>query len=135
EEQNEIAPALEFVGEGLDSLVADHIGTLRNLRRLGIDVKIQGLTGPELYDNANDETAAAYVVGDIRLGWHRVPIGSTALSPFVGVSNVLDRSYVAAVTPNAFGGRYFEPGPGRALGDEFPRQVEIERVHLHRRQY
>ncbi len=66
-------------------------------------------------DNANDATAAAYLIGDIRLGWHRVPIGSTALSPFIGVSNVLDHAYVSAVTPNAFGGRYFEPGPGRAL--------------------
>jgi iron complex outermembrane receptor protein len=66
-------------------------------------------------DNANDAAAAAYFVGDLRLGWHRVPIGSTALSPFVGVSNILDHAYVSAVTPNAFGGRYFEPGPGRAM--------------------
>jgi len=66
-------------------------------------------------DNANDASAASYFVGDLRLGWHRIAIGSTALSPFVGVSNVLDHDYVSAVTPNAFGGRYFEPGPGRAL--------------------
>ena len=66
-------------------------------------------------DNANDAVAAAYFVGDLRLGWKGIPMGSTALSPFVGVSNVLDQSYVSAVTPNAFGGRYYEPGPGRAL--------------------
>lgn len=66
-------------------------------------------------NNANDAEAEAYVVGDIRLGWHEVAVGSTALSPFVGVSNVLDQTYVSAVTPNAFGGRYYEPGPGRAV--------------------
>ena len=66
-------------------------------------------------NNANDAASASYFVGDFRLGWHRIPIGSTALSPFVGVSNVLDHAYVSAVTPNAFGGRYYEPGPGRAV--------------------
>ena len=47
-EQNKIVPALKFVVEDLDLGAADHIGILRNLRRLGIDVKIQGLTGWEL---------------------------------------------------------------------------------------
>jgi iron complex outermembrane receptor protein len=66
-------------------------------------------------NNANNAAAPSYVVADIRLGWNRVPLASTFWSPFVGISNILDKTYVSAVVPNAFGGRYFEPGPGQSL--------------------
>ncbi|MEZ4457713.1 MAG: TonB-dependent receptor [Gemmatimonadales bacterium] len=36
-----------------------------------------------------------------------------AMTPFAGVSNLFDRGYVAAATVNGFGGRTFEPAPGR----------------------
>jgi iron complex outermembrane receptor protein len=36
-------------------------------------------------------------------------------SPFAGVTNLLDRGYNTSVVINAFGGRYYEPGPGRSL--------------------
>ncbi|MGE3618049.1 MAG: TonB-dependent receptor, partial [Gemmatimonadales bacterium] len=36
-----------------------------------------------------------------------------AMTPFAGVSNLFDRDYVAAATVNGFGGRTFEPAPGR----------------------
>jgi iron complex outermembrane receptor protein len=41
------------------------------------------------------------------------PLG--AVAPWVAVRNVTDESWVASVVPNAFGGRYFEPGPGRTF--------------------
>ncbi|MDX1661648.1 MAG: TonB-dependent receptor, partial [Gemmatimonadota bacterium] len=66
---------------------------------------------------ANDAgTAAAPAYGRVDLaaagptiGW-----GAAELRVRAGASNVLDEAYVASVVVNAFGGRYFEPGPGRA---------------------
>jgi iron complex outermembrane recepter protein len=36
-------------------------------------------------------------------------------APFLGVTNLFDEEYNTSVVINAFGQRYFEPGPGRAL--------------------
>ena len=36
-------------------------------------------------------------------------------APHIGVLNVFDRDYITSVTINAFGGRFFEPGPPRSL--------------------
>ena len=47
-----------------------------------------------------------------RGSWN-VEARSLYLLPFLGVNNVFDRSYVSSVTVNGFGGRVFEPGPGR----------------------
>jgi iron complex outermembrane receptor protein len=51
-------------------------------------------------------------VTTFRASWN-VESGTFHLLPFVGISNVFDRSYVSSVTANGFGGRVFEPGPGR----------------------
>lgn len=39
--------------------------------------------------------------------------GQTTITPFMAVNNLFDRRYVAAATVNGFGGRVFEPAPGR----------------------
>jgi len=36
-------------------------------------------------------------------------------SPYAGVRNLTDELYSSAVTVNAFGGRFYEPGPGRSF--------------------
>ena len=33
------------------------------------------------------------------------------LSPWVALTNALDQDYIASVAVNAFGSRFFEPGP------------------------
>jgi iron complex outermembrane receptor protein len=40
-------------------------------------------------------------------------VGRAAVRPFVAVNNLWDRRYVAAANVNGFGGRVFEPAPGR----------------------
>jgi iron complex outermembrane receptor protein len=46
-----------------------------------------------------------------------LPIGTgatrTNLAPFLAINNVWDRRYVASANVNGFGGRVFEPAPGR----------------------
>lgn len=77
------------------------------------------VTGSYLYrvpvDDGNTEFAPSYFVMDLRAGGESVDVGLVELSPWVAVTNVLDRHYVASVVPNAFGGRFYEPGPGRSF--------------------
>lgn len=65
-------------------------------------------------DNANNETIDSYVISNLRMGYDAV-LGAFDLSPFIGVNNLLDERYTANVRLNAFGGRYFEPGPERNI--------------------
>ena len=51
-------------------------------------------------------------VTTFRAAWN-VEAGAVSLLPFFGLNNAFDRSYVSSVTVNGFGGRVFEPGPGR----------------------
>ena len=66
-------------------------------------------------NDANSERAPSYVVHAIRGGWRHVPVGALSFSPHVGVMNVFDRAYITSVVINAFGGRYYEPGPPRSV--------------------
>ena len=59
--------------------------------------------------------APSYEIVDLRAGLRTLAVGGLDAAPFLGVSNALDESYVTSVVVNAFGGRYYEPGPGRTL--------------------
>jgi len=65
-------------------------------------------------DDANTAEADAFTLVDLR-AQTSLRIGSSELAPFAAVENVLDRAHAASVTVNAAAGRFFEPGPGRAL--------------------
>lgn len=65
-------------------------------------------------DNLNTVNTEAYHKWDARAsvtGWSFS--GDATLIPFVEVNNILDTRYNGSVFVNAFGGRYFEPAPGR----------------------
>src|SRR5690606_2402972 len=70
--------------------------------------------GDQYGNNAN--TAAAFVdsytVANLRAGLD-IESGDLRISPFVGINNLFDESYTANVRLNAFGGRFYEPAPGR----------------------
>ncbi len=66
-------------------------------------------------DDANSADSPGYAVADLRAGVRQLRLGGTTLSPFLGVSNLFDRPYDTSVVVNAFGDRFYEPGPGRAL--------------------
>lgn len=63
-------------------------------------------------DNANTAVNDAYTLSNLRLGYEHVS-GSLVVTPFVSVNNLFDEDYNANVRINAFGGRYYEPAPGR----------------------
>ncbi|HEX7048955.1 MAG TPA: TonB-dependent receptor [Longimicrobiales bacterium] len=66
-------------------------------------------------DDANSAVSPGYTVLDARIGHAGFRLGRIDLAPTLGITNVTDAAYNASVTVNAFGGRYFEPGPGRAF--------------------
>ena len=63
-------------------------------------------------NDANTANNSAYWVSNFRMG-HLFEYGHIGVEPFVGVYNLFDEGYNANVRLNAFGGRYFEPGPER----------------------
>ena len=73
-------------------------------------------------DDANTASAEGYVLLDLRAGLSALRVGSTRISPWAAVQNLLDEDYVSSVAVNAFGSRYFEPGPGRTV------QIGVEAV-------
>lgn len=65
-------------------------------------------------NDANDAPfAASYTLFGVRVGANALQLGGFQVSPFAGVNNLFDKTYASSVTVNAFGGRYYEPGPGR----------------------
>ncbi len=64
-------------------------------------------------NDANDATAAGFTLVELRFGATGIRAGSLRFSPFAAVTNVTDARYASSVVVNAFGGRYFEPGPDR----------------------
>jgi iron complex outermembrane receptor protein len=66
-------------------------------------------------NDANDEYADSYVIHGLRVGARDVRAGALSVSPHIGVMNLFDRAYSTSVVVNAFGRRYYEPGPPRSL--------------------
>jgi iron complex outermembrane receptor protein len=67
----------------------------------------------------NDSNAApfaeAYTLFGVRAGGMGIRVGRVEFSPFLGIQNLTDEKYISSVTVNAFGGRFYEPGPGRTF--------------------
>ncbi|HEX2092690.1 MAG TPA: TonB-dependent receptor [Longimicrobiaceae bacterium] len=66
-------------------------------------------------DDPNRFRSPAYTVADARAGWEGARLGRLRATPFLGVTNLFDREYNTSVVVNAFGRRFYEPGPGRTL--------------------
>jgi len=66
-------------------------------------------------DDENEHAASPYTVLELRGGLDEVEVAGGRWSVFGGITNLLDRRYSASVAVNAFGGRFYEPGPGRSF--------------------
>ena len=67
-------------------------------------------------NDANDAAPAeAYTLFDVRAGANAFRLGRLEVSPFAGLQNLTDETYVSSIAINAFGSRYYEPGPGRTF--------------------
>jgi iron complex outermembrane recepter protein len=100
--------------------VAPHrleLSLLRAPRRgawLGADLRHASSTPVADADAEGRFASPAATVVDLRAGWEAAG-GRGRFSPFAGAVNLFDARHNAAVAVNAFGGRYYEPAPGRSL--------------------
>ena len=69
-------------------------------------------SGPVAVDDRNTDAAPGYARFDLRLEWRPRARGWFG---FARVDNLLDRDHVGSVIVNDGNGRFFEPGPGRAV--------------------
>ncbi|MEL7025159.1 MAG: TonB-dependent receptor [Pseudomonadota bacterium] len=65
-------------------------------------------------NNANTAATEPFTRVELRLS-RSFDVANWKLAPFVAVSNALDEAYTANARINAFGSRFFEPGPDRAI--------------------
>lgn len=85
-------------------------------RRGGARAALSGqLVGATPVNDANSASSPSYFVLDIAFDAPAFSAGSARAAPFLAVDNLLDRAYNGSVVVNAFGGRYYEPAPGRTL--------------------
>jgi iron complex outermembrane receptor protein len=82
--------------------------------RLFVDLETRASSSVPVNDD-NTERSPSYVVHGLRVGARDLRLGAVELAPHVGVLNLFDREYNTSVVVNAFGGRYYEPGPPRSV--------------------
>jgi iron complex outermembrane receptor protein len=68
-------------------------------------------TGDYFADNDNAQTIDSYMMINLRAGY-RFSLLFLHAEPFLGINNLTDTAFPGNIRLNAFGGRYFEPGPG-----------------------
>ena len=65
-------------------------------------------------DDANETRVSPHTVVNTRAG-KRFALGQHDLSLYAGIDNLFNEYYFDNIRINSFGGRYFEPAPGRTL--------------------
>ena len=71
--------------------------------------------GSMAVNDSNSESTASYFLWELRGGFSEIQMGNFKLAPFGGISNIFNKTHSAAVAVNAWGGRFYEPGPKRAF--------------------
>jgi iron complex outermembrane recepter protein len=66
-------------------------------------------------NDANTERSPSYVIHGVRAGVRAIRAGTMSFAPHIGLMNLFDRDYNTSVVVNAFGGRFYEPGPPRSV--------------------
>jgi iron complex outermembrane recepter protein len=86
------------------------------IRKIFAEVEGRFSSGMHVNDANTDtsRTAGSEVFG-ARAGLRDLTLGGMTFEPHVGVMNVFDRRYTTSVVVNAFGGRFYEPGPPRSV--------------------
>lgn len=103
-------------GNAVPGVAPHQLEAILSYRGAGWYIDLEGRYASKMAVNdANNAHSPAYTVTDLRAGLTAAEIGGVDVAPFVGLTNVFDEDYNTAVTVNAFGGRYYEPGPGRAV--------------------
>ena len=105
-----------FTGNMVPGLAPHRLDGLLVLDREIGYVELRGLWQDDVpVDDGGTASSPSYFIADLRVGVEALPAGQFDLAPFLAVANLFDATYNASVVPNAFGSRYFEPGPTRTF--------------------
>jgi iron complex outermembrane receptor protein len=79
-----------------------------------VNIRLEGeFTDSYYVNNENSAQNDAYTVFNANISYFSWRPGGLELTPFVNINNLFDTRYNGSVIINAFGGRYYEPAPGR----------------------
>ncbi len=108
-------PNGNFAGNRLPG-IPEHMGSVSlAFQKNRFYGRVQTRFNGELFaDDANSTIDNAYLLTNLNLGYTFNKENWT-FKPFLGVNNLFNVEYNDNVRLNAFGGRYFEPAPGRHL--------------------
>lgn len=89
----------------------------------GLNAVLKGFRGVLFADwvsntfanSANTAQNDGYMVVDLDVAYTDWYVNHVRIQPFARLSNALNASYVGSMVINAFGGRYYEPSPGRTM--------------------
>ena len=113
---DESAADSSLVGNRVPGIPSRQVYLHTQINHQGWWGRLSGEVVPSYYtNNANTADTPRYVLVDLRIGHKGLPLGSATVKPFLAVDNLLDERYASSVVVNAFGGRYYEPGPSRSL--------------------
>ena len=105
-----------FDGNPVPGVAANRLDATLSIARPLATVDVDARASSSIpVDDANTERSEAFTLWGLRVTGRALSLGRVAISPHVGVLNLFDVDYNTSVVVNAFGGRYFEPGPGRSL--------------------
>lgn len=108
-----IAGDNDFSGNALPGIPQQFGGMQLSYAGEALTAQLSGQYIGELYaNNANTATVSAYSIAHFKVGY-KLQLGAIEWSPFAGINNILDVRYNDNIRINAFGGRFFEPGPER----------------------
>lgn len=112
--------ALVQAGEGLKGnqlpgIPKHRISGFAEVRPGALQLRLEGDYSASYYVNSiNSAKNDAYTVFNLNASWISLPIGDhTRITPFLQINNIFDERYNGSVIINGFGGRFYEPSPGR----------------------
>jgi iron complex outermembrane receptor protein len=81
----------------------------------GLSATLESVYSGKLFANtANTVSVPGYAVANFRVS-HEFTRGNWAIRPYLGINNLFGERYNDNIRINAFGGRFYEPAPGRNL--------------------
>lgn len=89
-----------------------NMGLIYEKKKGGFAAIDYGLTGKMFANDQNSVSTDAYGLLHLRAGWNFV-LQSTELKIHAGIRNLTNTEYFDNLRINAFGGRFYEPAPGR----------------------
>jgi iron complex outermembrane receptor protein len=79
----------------------------------GLLARLESIYSGSLYaDNSNATEVDSYLVTNFRIS-NEFASGNWLVRPYLGVNNLFNERYFGNIRINAFGGRFYEPAPGR----------------------